>query len=66
MGLSGEIKEERMEASKSEPFRRSEATEVIHIAVGKNYRAEKQNLKWVPENFPRARIFIIHVPWPSK
>lgn len=40
--------------------------ETIHVAVGKEYKKEKQNLLWVMRNFPRDTIGLVHVHWHSK
>ncbi|KAL6838453.1 hypothetical protein ACP4OV_031698 [Aristida adscensionis] len=40
--------------------------ELVHIAVGKNFRKEKANILWAVAKFPRATIVFVHVHWPSK
>ncbi|KAM0884220.1 hypothetical protein ACQ4PT_031136 [Festuca glaucescens] len=40
--------------------------EEVHIAVGKNFRKEKANILWSTAKFPRARIVLVNVHWPSK
>jgi interleukin-1 receptor-associated kinase 1 len=40
--------------------------EEVHIAVGKNFRKEKANILWSTVKFPRARIVLVNVHWPSK
>ncbi|WOL18230.1 U-box domain-containing protein 33-like [Canna indica] len=38
----------------------------IHVAVGKKFKEERENLLWVMKYFPEATIVIIHVHWHSK
>lgn len=60
------ISDLRLEPVAEEAVGKFNSSETIHVAVGKEYKKEKQNLLWVTRNFQRDTIGLVLVHWHSK